>query len=267
MRSPAKTDDGSSPVHLIEKNKQASYSNLAAGKCRIDLEESASLDYIHDDADGQIDSLDIYLGERATLNLFLLISAGKSYSKIVVHHGQGSSSNIFFCMTDGMGTEVECNLDGAYSRSEIKGVFLARDNMDFKITTNSYHNAIETKGDIIVQGVLTGDSEAVFRGMIRIDKIAQKTNSFLSNHNLLLSKGATCNSIPSLEIDANDVKASHGATIGKPDEEMIFYMMAHGIPRNESEKLLVKAHFSKVLDALPEDKRMLFDDRISKVEI
>ena len=211
------------------------------------------------------DVLEVVVENDATIDIYLIINSENSCPKIRISHGKNSKSNIYFGVYNGKGITVESHLENTGSESNIKGVYFATENMLFNIVTYTYHVAENTKADICVHGALAGASETLFTGKIKISKAAQKTNSFLANRNLLLSKNATCNSVPSLEIDANDVKASHGATIGKPDEEMIFYMMARGISREESERLLISAHFSTVLERLPEDKKKIFIAVLPKV--
>src|SRR5947209_5894024 len=87
--------------------------------------------------------------------------------------------------------------------------------------------------------------------MIRVRPKAQQTASFLSDHTLLLSKTCRAESIPSLEIGANQVSASHGATSGQIDEEQLFYLMVRGIPREEAERIIVQGFFEPVLQRIP----------------
>lgn len=94
------------------------------------------------------------------------------------------------------------------------------------------------------------EAKSVYRGLIKIEKKAQKTNSYLANHILKLSGKTLANSIPSLKIDANDVKAGHAATIGQIDEEQIFYLMARGLPKEEAEKLIVEGFFEPVIEKI-----------------
>jgi Fe-S cluster assembly protein SufD len=86
--------------------------------------------------------------------------------------------------------------------------------------------------------------------MIRVEEDAQKTNAYQENRNLLLSEKAHADSIPGLEILANDVRCTHGATIGKVDRDQLFYLMARGLPRNEAERLIVRGFFEEILDRI-----------------
>jgi Fe-S cluster assembly protein SufD len=157
--------------------------------------------------------------------------------------------------------KIETVFNGQGSHSKTFGVFFGDKDERFDFTTDAYHNVPNTNCNILVKGALDGSSSSVYRGKIKILKNAQQTNSFLSDHSLMLSEKSISNSIPSLEIDANDVKASHGATIGKPDEEELFYLMARGLSRKEAERLIITGYFSPVLEQI---KNQDFRDKFEK---
>jgi len=117
--------------------------------------------------------------------------------------------------------------------------------------TLSDHDAIATNAETLVKGVLTDRSRVEFEGMIRVQPKAQQTASFLSDHTLLLSAECRAESIPSLEIGANEVSASHGATTGQIDEEQLFYLMVRGIPLDEAQRIIVQGFFEPVLQRIP----------------
>ncbi|MBI5354980.1 MAG: SufD family Fe-S cluster assembly protein, partial [Candidatus Aenigmarchaeota archaeon] len=119
------------------------------------------------------------------------------------------------------------------------------------VMTNAHHRVPNTSNNINVRGVLKDTSSSIYRGLIKIEKNAQQTNSYLSEHSLMIGKNALANSIPSLEIDANDVKASHGSTTGKIDEEQIFYLMSRGLSRRESERLIIEGFFIPIIEKIP----------------
>jgi len=112
------------------------------------------------------------------------------------------------------------------------------------------------------KGIFNDNSTGVFNGKVVVDKEAQKTNAFQSNNNILLSDKATINSKPQLEIFADDVKCSHGCTIGQLDESAMFYLRSRGIPTKEAKALLMYAFSNNVLDSvkIPEVKT-----RINKI--
>jgi Fe-S cluster assembly protein SufD len=91
----------------------------------------------------------------------------------------------------------------------------------------------------------------VWQGMIYVDPVAQKTDGFQANRNLMLSRECRADSIPGLEIKADDVRCTHAATLSQLDQEPIFYLMSRGIPRLEAEKLAVDGFFGAIMDRIP----------------
>ncbi len=148
-------------------------------------------------------------------------------------------------------TNIGAGLKGKGSAGELVGVFFTDHDQRFAISSLSNHDALSTNAETLVKGVLTDDSRVEFDGMIRIQPKAQQTASFLSAHGLLLSKKARAEFIPGLEIAANEVSASHGATSGQIDEEQLFYLMVRGIPRPEAERIIVQGFFEPVLQRIP----------------
>ncbi len=146
---------------------------------------------------------------------------------------------------------VGVGLLGDGSVGELVGVFFTDHDQRYAINTLSNHSAIATNAETLVKGVLTDSSRVEFDGMIRVQPKAQQTASFLSDHTLLLSDKCRAESIPGLEIGANEVSASHGATTGKIDEEQLFYLMVRGIPREEAERIIVQGFFEPVLQRIP----------------
>lgn len=146
---------------------------------------------------------------------------------------------------------IDTNFNGQGSQCSNLGIFLGKGKEHIDFTTNMHHNAENTTNDVLVDGILRDESTSVYRGLIRIEKQAQKTNSYLANHILKLGDKTLANSIPSLKIEANDVKASHGATVGQINEEHLFYLMARGLSRNEAERLIVEGFFEPVIQKIP----------------
>ncbi len=147
--------------------------------------------------------------------------------------------------------KIDTNFNGKGSSCNNFGVFLGKGKEHIDFTTNMYHNTENTTNEVLVDGILKDESTSVYRGLIRIEKEAQKTYSYLANHILKLGDKTLANSIPSLKIEANDVKASHGATVGQIDEEHLFYLMARGLSREEAERLVVEGFFEPVIQKIP----------------
>jgi Fe-S cluster assembly protein SufD len=159
--------------------------------------------------------------------------------------------------------EVESILDGEGSNSEMLGVFFADSRQHFDQRTLQSHEAVSTKSDLLYKGALKEEARAVYSGLIKIHPGAQRSDAYQANRNLVLGEKARAHSVPRLEIEANDVRCSHGATVGQLDEEQLFYLMSRGLVQEESEKLLVFGFFQEVLDRIPEeDVRSLLEAAI-----
>ena len=145
---------------------------------------------------------------------------------------------------------IQNDLVGRGATSRVTGAYFADGDQRLDYDTYQLHAAPDTTSDFAFKGALRDSAATVWRGMIRVEEGAQKTNAYQENRNLLLSKTATANSIPGLEILANDVRCTHGATLSQVDREQLFYLMARGLPRAEAERLIVRGFFQDVLDRI-----------------
>ena len=143
---------------------------------------------------------------------------------------------------------IENDLAGQGATSRVTGAYFADGDQHLDYDTFQEHIAPHTTSDFAFKGALRDTATAVWRGMIRVERDAQKTNAYQENRNLLLSKSAHADSIPGLEIMANDVRCTHGATLGQVDREQLFYLMTRGLSRAEAERLIVRGFFQDVLD-------------------
>jgi Fe-S cluster assembly protein SufD len=143
---------------------------------------------------------------------------------------------------------IQNDLAGPGATSRVTGAYFADGVQHLDYDTFQEHIAPSTTSDFAFKGALRDDARAVWRGMIRVEEGAQKTNAYQENRNLLLSKTAHADSIPGLEIMANDVRCTHGATLGQVDRELLFYLMTRGLTRHEAERLIVRGFFQDVLD-------------------
>jgi len=173
-------------------------------------------------------------------------------NKNAVHEKDGSTTWILADLGSKVNlANIGASLRGNGSVAELVGVFFTDQDQRFSMHTLSDHAAIATNAETLVKGVLTDRSRVEFEGMIRVQPKAQQTASFLSDHTLLLSNECRAESIPGLEIGANEVSASHGATTGQIDEEQLFYLMVRGIARPEAERIIVQGFFEPVLQRVP----------------
>lgn len=202
------------------------------------------------------DVVEVFAGNAARVEFSNMQDLGQNVwnvtNKNAVHDKDGS---VTWVLAD-LGSKVTlanigATMSGNGSVAELVGVFFADHDQRFTMNTLSDHAALATNAETLVKGVLTDRSRVEFEGMIRVQPKAQQTASFLSDHTLLLSSECRAESIPSLEIGANEVSASHGATTGQIDEDQLFYLMVRGISRGEAERIIVQGFFEPVLQRVP----------------
>ena len=145
----------------------------------------------------------------------------------------------------------EIDLDGEGSTGKMSGFYFANGDQHLDHDTQQNHNAPHTTSDLLFKGALRDKSRSVWQGMIYVAPGAQKADGYQANRNLVLSRGARADSIPGLEILADDVRCTHGATVGQLDEEQIFYLLSRGMPRAEAQKVVVDGFFDPVLQRIP----------------
>jgi Fe-S cluster assembly protein SufD len=144
----------------------------------------------------------------------------------------------------------EVALAGPGARAQVNGVMFTTGRQHLAYFTRQDHQAPHTTSDLLYKGGLKDRSRIVWKGMIRVEKDAQRTDAYQKNDNLVLSESARADSIPGLEIEANDVRCTHGATAGRVDEEMIFYAQSRGVSRPEAVRLIVEGFFANVYDRI-----------------
>ena len=147
-------------------------------------------------------------------------------------------------------TRIQNDLNGRGATSRVTGAYFADGEQHLDYDTFQEHIAPDCESDFAFKGALRDHATAVWRGMIRVERDAQKTNAYQECRNLMLSKTAHAVPIPGLEILANDVRCTHGATVSRVDREQLFYLMSRGLSRTEAERLIVRGFFQDVLDRI-----------------
>ncbi len=141
-------------------------------------------------------------------------------------------------------------LTGEHAQAQVNGVMFTEGRQHINYHTHQHHQVPNTTSDLLYKGALQDDSRVVWRGMIKVDPAAQKTSGYQRDDNLILSDRARADSIPGLEIEADDVICTHGATAGRVDDELIFYCRTRGLTRNEAVRTVVAGFFQKVFDRI-----------------
>jgi len=230
------------------------------------LEEGATVTYVHEasspnEAGGQslhAGLVEIVVGPGANLRLVELQSWGHHvwnfcHERVRLDH-DANLEWIFGSIGSHLTKDfAEIELAGAGSTGKMSGFFFTDQGQHLDHDTQQTHLAPNTTSDLLFKGALKGKSRSVWQGMIYVAPEAVKTDGYQANRNLILSNKARADSIPGLEILADDVRCSHGATVGKVDPEMIFYLISRGIPRPEAEKMIVEGFFDPIIQRIPFD--------------
>ena len=148
---------------------------------------------------------------------------------------------------------LDVDFVGNGSNAKIYGAYFGEDDqtLDYRYFMN--HIGMHTRSDMFLKGAVEDDALSVFTGMIRIEESGQKTESFQTNRNLILSSGASAQSVPNLEILANDVMCGHGSTVGPLDEDQRYYLMSRGLTPERADRLQVRGFFEEVIEQIPDE--------------
>ena len=148
-------------------------------------------------------------------------------------------------------TFSDLDLTGQGAEGRFSGFYFASERQHFDHDTQQNHLAPNTMSDLLYKGALVNQSRSVWQGMIYVAPEAQKTDGFQANRNLILSKKARADSIPGLEILADDVRCTHGATVGQLEELPVYYLMTRGFPREEAERMMIDGFFAPIMERIP----------------
>jgi Fe-S cluster assembly protein SufD len=229
----------------------------------IYLEEQSSATYVHEYAspteDGQSmhsGIVEIYVGKAANLKFVEFQSWGENMWHFSHERANVERDANLDWIFGAVGTELtkifsEINLVGQGSTGKMSGFYFTDKHQHLDHDTQQNHLAPNTTSDLLFKGALRDTSRSVWQGMIYVAPGAQKTDGYQHNPNLLLSEDARADSIPGLEIMADDVRCTHGATVGKIDPVEVFYLNSRGIPTDEAERLIVEGFFDPIMQRIP----------------
>ena len=144
----------------------------------------------------------------------------------------------------------EVALTGPDAEAQVNGVMFTEGRQHLSYNTHQHHHAPYCRSDLLYKSALQDRARTVWRGMIKVDVAAQRTDAYQRNDNLMLSPTARADSIPGLEIKADDVRCTHGSTSGRVDEQQIFYAMTRGFTRKEAVRMIVAGFFQQVFDRI-----------------
>ena len=198
---------------------------------------------------------ELFVGDGAKVEYVSLQNLSPQTWHFAAHRAQVDRDAELDWVAGGFGskkgkTRIQNDLAGPGATSRVTGAYFADGEQHLDYDTFQEHIAPNTTSDFAFKGALRDHATAVWRGMIKVEKDAQKTNAYQENRNLILSEQAHADSIPGLEIEANDVRCTHGATISPVNRDELFYAMARGISRGEAERLIVRGFFTDVLNRI-----------------
>ncbi len=213
---------------------------------------------------------EIFLGENSELDLYKLQNLNNQTALLnstSVYQQKSSDLNIKVLSFNGgiIRNEFLIDLQGEFANGDIAGMYLMDENQHIDNQVKVLHSAPNCTSSELFKGVLDNKASAVFNGYIYVARDAQKTQAFQRNANILMTSEAKIDTMPFLEIYADDVKCSHGATVGQLDEEALFYMMQRGISEANARLLLMYAFVNEVTDKIAiEPLRSSIDDMVKK---
>lgn len=169
--------------------------------------------------------------------------------------GADATLDLTVIVLPGVSARIPLTIDltGAHSEVRLSGIYLCSGHNDVTFDITMHHRTGDCRSQQTFNGLATGEAKCGFFGKIVIAPDAQRTEAFQENHNILLSDTARVNTKPRLEIYADDVKCSHGATVGKLNEDEQFYMRSRGIPEDEAKVLQMISFVAPVLETIPEE--------------
>ena len=200
--------------------------------------------------------VELIVGKHANLRYVQLQNWNQKTWHFAHQGGNVDSEGSLQWTVVGLGSKLshihqDVNLAGRAATAEVNGVTFTSDRQKISYYTQQHHRQQGTHSDLLYKEVLRDDSRVIWRGMIKVDEAAQQTDGYQRSDALMLSRDARCDSIPGLEIEADDVRCTHGATTGRVDEEQIFYAQSRGISEKEAMHMIVEGSFQQVYDRIP----------------
>lgn len=228
------------------------------------LEEGSSVTFVHESSSPANEPgttlhaglMEIYVGTGASLKFVELQSWGENVWNITRENVDVDRDGSIDWIFGALGSKLtknysDLNLIGRGSTGKISGFFFTDKKQHLDHDTQQNHLAPNTTSDLLFKGALTDESRSVWQGMIYVAPNASKTDGYQANRNLILSKKARADSIPGLEILTDDVRCTHGATVGKIDKDQIFYLESRGLPIETAERLIVEGFFDPIMQRIP----------------
>ncbi|HBF41959.1 MAG TPA: Fe-S cluster assembly protein SufD [Anaerolineaceae bacterium] len=251
-----------SPLHSllwVAGQREAAFSHIL-----VYLDDGSSVTYVHESSSPESETepgfhsglIEIHVGDGAHLRFVELQSFGENiwnfmHERVRVE-GNGEVEWIFGAFGSKLTKNFsELDLAGTGSTGKMSGFYFSQHEQHLDYDTQQNHLAPHTTSDLLFKGALLDQSHSVWQGMIYVAKNAAKTDGYQANRNLVLSEGARADSIPGLEILTDDVRCTHGATVGKVDAEQLFYLESRGLSKEDAEMMIVEGFFDPIMQRIP----------------
>lgn len=174
---------------------------------------------------------------------------------ITFHVQQNAVLDLALLITDAQHTKIDLNiiLEGEHAQAQVRGLYVLSDSQKVTIITRQEHRVPSTKSDLNIKGLLNDASASFYQGTIFVHQAAKQTVAVQENKNMLLSRCAQAQSIPSLEVLTNDVSCKHGSAVGYFDEQALFYLVSRGLNSDHAKQVLLRGFCAEIIDTFPPD--------------
>lgn len=245
------------PLHALSAMTDG---GMDLGHTLVVLEEGAQATLLAETAGGEAGgfhcgAVELLVGQRANLRYVNLQNWGRGVWHFAHQKALIDRDAVLQWTIGALGSRLakvnqHVALTGIGAHAQVNGVMFTEGKQHLSYHTLQHHRAESCRSDLLYKGALQDQSRLVWRGMIKVDAGAQKTDGYQRNDNLLLSDQARADSIPGLEILADDVRCTHGATAGRVDDEQVFYARCRGLTRKEAVRMIVAGFFQQVFDRI-----------------
>ena len=253
------------PIEIVHINRQSDTSIATHARNIVVLETGASATIIerYISADSSINFYngisEILLADNAQMRHYCINEQNRNSYHLEQRYVSQLENSRYNCAQFSSGatwakTDINVALNGSGADCELNGLYIVGESQLNDIHVNVIHKATHCDSRENFKGILTGKGRAVFDGRILVEKDAQKSNAHLGNKNLILTRDAEVDTKPQLEILADDVKCSHGTTIGQLDPNQIFYMRARGLSEDKAKELLCLGFAGEIIDKIADEK-------------
>lgn len=208
------------------------------------------------------------MGEKIKLNITTsktILDKNSADENVIVEINENEQIQYVILAVGNFNKDITFNIRGENAELEVIGICLLKNNEKTNLSTIQSHKEKRSNSTNLIKTILKDSSNFNFTGLIKIDKQAQQTNAFLTQNTLTLSDDTINHSVPSLEINADDVKASHAATTSFIDEESLYYLKSRGISQQESENLIIRGFINSAVDKIEDIKiKKAVEEKVEK---